>query len=124
MPVLKCFQRKSWLVKRKCVLCGWTHTSTSAQVDLSSTAAHRGRRLLDVNVKTHFALREIPKGYAALQRICGFVNMPKPMSKGAYDTHFSTVYEAYTSMPEKRMKTAAADSLASKSQRYSEVEIS
>ena len=78
-----------------CAKCDWCTTfSTSEEVKKSNTnnedttkSPGSGRLAFDINIRSVIAMREIGRGYIALQTLCGFLNIPSPMTKKRFYRH-------------------------------------
>ena len=70
-----------------CTKCDWCTTfSTSKKVKRSNNedttkSSGSGRHAFDINIRSVIAMREIGRGYTALQTLCGVLNIPSPMTK-------------------------------------------
>ena len=70
-----------------CTKCDWCTTfSTSEEVKKNNinnedTTKSPGRHAFDINIRLVIVMREIGRGYTALQTLCGFLNIPPPMTK-------------------------------------------
>ena len=54
-------------------------------------------------------MREIGRGYTALQTLCGFLNIPPPMTKKKFLETQSSVESAYIKVAEANMNAAATE---------------
>ena len=76
----------------KCDCC--TSFATSKEVEIhkrETKSSGSGRNAYDVNIKSVVATREIGRGRTALQNLCGFMNIPAPMTRHIFgDTNKCT----------------------------------
>ena len=58
---------------------------TSPQIDSTKDNRSRGMKTIGINVRAVNSFRSIGVSYTPLTKLCGFLNMPPPMTKNAYD---------------------------------------
>ena len=100
-----------------CTKCDWCKTfSTSEEVKKTNTnnedttkSPGSGRHAFDINIRSVIAMREIGRGYTALQTLCGFLNIPSPMTKKTFLETQSSVGSVYVKVAEANMNSAATE---------------
>ena len=86
--------------------CMWYKTiSTSNEIENNS----KGRNAYEVNLRSIISFREIGKGLAALETFAGFMNMPPPMNKTAFNDSLKILHQAYQSQSQVSMQSAATE---------------
>ena len=95
------------MFKISCVKgCGWDKTIyTSKDVETVT----RGRKGFNINTRSVLAFREIGKGHTAMQTLCGYMNMPPPMSVTTYNDIINSIHN-YIEVANKSMQDAAQES--------------
>ena len=63
----------------------------------------------DCNRRSVLAARSIGRGHSGLRRFCGVMNLPKPVSKAAFQRHQKHLYTAAKSVAEASMQQAVAE---------------
>ena len=53
-----------------------------------------GMKLFDVNIRMLCGMRAIGGGYSALEKLCGYLNMPEPMTENNFDKLSNTIKTA------------------------------
>ena len=66
------------------------------------------RYLMIINIRTVAAFREIGKGFAAIETICGIMNMPQPMNRTTFQDCIDSMHPAYVNTAEHSMNNAAS----------------
>ena len=90
----------------KCCYCDYqndTYTSKSVAVMEKSN----GMKTFDVNIRTVYAMRSIGVGYVGLEKICGLLDMPKPMTPKSFDNLANRIREAVKVIAERIMVDGA-----------------
>ena len=65
----------------------------------------RGSNPFYINIRANLACREIGKGHAGINTLCGYMNMPPPMTEGVCnETVSNTMCPVYTKVAEIEMK--------------------
>ena len=85
--------------------CDWQGSFCTSK-QLKST---KGRPPFEVNIRTVLAFREIGKGYTAIKKYCGFMNMPKSINDSAYAAIVSKLNAAYKDIVNTSMSIAAEE---------------
>ena len=84
--------------------CGWYKSVyTSKEINKGK----QGRKAFDVNIRSVVAFREIGKGHAAIETLCGYMNMPPPMNQTTYDDIITQLHGSYMKLANANMKAAA-----------------
>ena len=78
---------------------------TSLQIDSTKDNRSRKMKTMEINVRDAYGFRSIGVGHT---KFCGFLNMPPPMTKNAYDGLSYSVKVASKQVAEKSMSDAAA----------------
>jgi len=95
-------------LKVYCDRCTFAHEFyTSPAVTTSNDSRRRGMPTMEVNARAVYGFRSIGIGYALLTKLCGFLNMPPPMTKAGYDKMANRIKGASKSIAEKSMSEAA-----------------
>ena len=70
----------------------------------------KGKSSCDINVRLVLAMREIARGYSALEKLCGYLNLSPPMQVNAFNETQKTVLEAYNTVQVKsKVKLSRSD---------------
>lgn len=95
----------------KCCSCEYFNEFyTSPQVESTKDIRCRGMKTMEVNVRAVYGFRSIGIGHALIKKLCGYLNMPPPMQKSAYDDISNRIKLASKEIAEKSMSDTA-DSL-------------
>ena len=93
--------------------CGWVQSfQTSkglARNDVSEPLRNRDRQSYPINNRFVLAMREIGKGFTGMEKFCGLMNMPPPMSKTTITEKIPEILNAYSSAAEASMLAAASE---------------
>ena len=90
----------------ECSNCNFTHQFYSSKnVDTGKS----GMKMFDINVRTIYGMRAVGGGHSALEKFCGYANMPKPMTQNNYDKVSRQIMVATQNIAERSMKDAAND---------------
>ena len=65
-------------------------------------------KTMEINVRAVYGFRSIGVGHALLTKFCGYLNMPPPMSKNAYEGLSNSIKVASKAVAEKSMADAAS----------------
>ena len=66
--------------------CEFKHSFyTSSQIDSTKDNRCRGMKTMEMHVRDVYGFRSIGVGHTPLTKLCGFLNMPPPMTKNAFD---------------------------------------
>ena len=65
-------------------------------------------KTVEINVRAIYGYRRIGIGHTPLTKLCGFLNMPPPMTKNAYDDLSYSIKVAFKQVAGKIMSDAAA----------------
>ena len=104
-------ERKGFALKfcLKCRACVWFkpfYSSPEFKYDQEET---RGKKPLEVNVRSLVAFREIGRGYEAMNTFTTLLNMPQPMAKTTYNDINVKLHPYYVKTAEESMKAAAEE---------------
>ena len=66
----------------------------------------KGMKTFDVNIRTVYAMRSIGVGYVGLEKICGLLDMPKPMTPNSFDNLANRIREAANVIAERMVDAA------------------
>ena len=69
----------------------------------------RGRNAFDINLRSVIAFREIDRGHSSLETFAGFMSMPPPMNKTAYNDSVKQIHIAYTKQARSSMQIATTE---------------
>ena len=67
----------------------------------------KGAKPYDINYRSVYAARSIGSGYSGLEKLCGFLNMPQPMTVKNFDDISKVLGDCAESVSEKSMAEAA-----------------
>ena len=81
---------------------------TSPQIDSTNENRSRGMKTMEINVRAVYGFRSIRVGHIPLTELCGFLNMPQPTIKNAYDGLSYLIKVASKQVAEKSTSDAAA----------------
>ena len=68
-----------------------------------------GNEPFEINIRAVYGMRSIGGGHAALEKFCGFLDMPAPMTKNNYDKVSKNLKEAAKTVAERTMSEAAKE---------------
>ena len=89
--------------------CEFKHSFyTSSQIDSTKDNRCRGMKTMEMNVRDVYGFRIIGVGHTPLTKLCGFLNMPPPMTKNAYDGLSYWITAAFKQVAKKSMYDASA----------------
>ena len=71
----------------KCIQVKWCKIKTKSR--------NEERKPFDANIRAIVAFREIGKGYAGLEKVCGYVNLPPPMSITTFNDFYNQVLQMH-----------------------------
>lgn len=94
-----------------CMECDFSTSTFTSK--LTEEGNKPGRSSFDINVRSVYAFRSIGIGYKGLNKFCGLMNMPAPMTSMNYDKISDKLQEAAASIAELSMKTAAKEAVVS-----------
>ena len=98
-------------IELSCTKCDWcTYFVTSKVVEENkgeTKSSGSGRNGYDVDIRSVIATREIGRGHTALQNLCGFMNIPAPMTQKTFLETQINVSSQYIKVTEANMKSAA-----------------
>ena len=97
-------------MKFNCTDCGWFQTFYTSEECKRQTC---GRAPFDINARSVIAMREIGKGHSALEKLCGYLNMPPPMTAAVFNDIQKIVFDSYTDVATNSMKNAANELIES-----------
>ena len=84
-----------------CRNCGWTlYLPTSSRTATGT---------IEVNRRAVYAFRQIGQGLTGIEKCCGTMNMPPPMSYNSYSEHVKGLNVSTSAVAEKTMADAAMD---------------
>ena len=88
LKLLDIEDKKSKEVQHLCKIkfrdCNFKHSFfTSPQTDSTKDNRSRGMKTMEINVRAVHGFRSIEVGHTTLIKLCGFLNMPPPMTKNA-----------------------------------------
>ena len=90
----------------RCVECGYSrHFYSSKTVETNKP----GKKLLDINVRMVYGMRGIGAGHSALVKLCGYLNMPEPMTQNNFDKLLKTIGNCTKVVAERSMVEAAKE---------------
>ena len=65
--------------------CGYSHGEyTSPVINPVEEQERMGAKTFDINIRSVYAMRSCGQGHSALERFCGTMNMPQPITKKNY----------------------------------------
>ena len=102
----------SHLLKLSCsnCKCKWHKTFwTSNEVD-NTVAVDRGRKRCEINTRAIIAFREIGKSFESMKTLCGFLNIPPPMTQKSFsELQSNYIIPAFNVAARSNMENAAAE---------------
>ena len=63
----------------------------------------------DINTRAVYGMRTVGCGHCALEKLCGYLNMPKPMTEGDYSKLSYKITKSITIVAEISMKSATPE---------------
>ena len=78
----------------------------SRQIDSTKDNRSRGMKIMEITVRAVNVLRSIGVRHTPLTKLCGFLNMPPPMTKNAFDDLSYLIKVASKEVAEKSMSDA------------------
>lgn len=106
-------ERKKGLVRfmrLNCEYCPYTNDFfTSKEVERKPPVNKNkgGGKYMDVNIRAVYGCRAIGVGHKQLQKLCGYLDMPEPMSNDKYDNISNHIKDAARVVAERSMSDAA-----------------
>ena len=95
-------------IELSCTKCDWcTSFATSKEVEKNkgeTKSPGSGRNAYDVNIRSVITTREIGRGHSALKNLCGFMNIPAPMTQKTFLETQTNVSSQYIKVAEANMK--------------------
>ena len=89
-------------IQIKCKDCKFKHSFyTSPQIDSTKDNRSRGKKTMEINVRAVYGSLSIAVIHNSLIKLCGFLNMPPPISKNAYDGLSYSIKVSSKQVPEK-----------------------
>ena len=89
--------------------CEFKHSFyTSSQIDSTKDNRCRGMKTMEMHVRDVYGFRSIGVGHTPLTKLCGFLNMPPPMTKNAYGGLSYWITAAFKQVAKKSMYDASA----------------
>ena len=67
----------------KCCYCDYQNDIYTSK-SVAAMEKSKGMKTFDVNIRTVYAMRSIDVGYVGLEKICGLLDMPKPMTPKSF----------------------------------------
>ena len=61
----------------------------------------------EINYRAVYALQNVGSGYSGLEKVCGFLNIPKPMAQVNFDAISNVLGESAKETAERSMISAA-----------------
>ena len=92
----------------KCIQCTYTMGKYTSQ-SIKNIEKKQGMRNFDVNVRTVYAMRNCGVGHTGLEKFCGLMNMPQPMTRKNMDVISNKVRDSAEKVAKASMLTAALD---------------
>ena len=94
----------------KCCICGFViNRYTSSVLPNDDKRDHRGMKTYDINARSIYALRSCEVGHTGLEKICGLMNLPKPVARNNYDNISNRIGDAAKFVAERSMIEAAEE---------------
>ena len=94
----------------KCCICGFViNRYTSSVLPNVDKRDHRGMKTYDINARSVYALRSCGVGHTGLEKICGLMNLPKPVARNNYDNISNRIGDAAKFVAERSMIEAAEE---------------
>ena len=81
---------------------------TSPVVTRNNYICRGGNTMLEINARTVYGIRSIGIGFSLLSKLCGFLNMPPPMTQTSCNNMSNIIKAASKSVAEKSISDAAA----------------
>ncbi|XP_065678497.1 uncharacterized protein LOC136093423 [Hydra vulgaris] len=95
----------SSLLLLSCTKCSWkTKFYTSKKV-----ASKTSEKSFDINLRSVVGMREIGKGLSALEKLCGFLNLPPPIQKATFNDVQNKILLPYKCVAMQSMINAALE---------------
>ena len=89
-------------IEIKCT-CGYYRSEFSSP---TITKSGKGLNAFDVNTRSVYAMRSCGLGYNALQKFCGLINLPPPVSKKNYQKLSHKIQDTAKTVAEASMSAA------------------
>ena len=80
----------------------------SPRIDSTKDNCSRGVKTTEINIRAVYGFLSIGVGHIPLTKLCGFLNMPPPLTKNVYDGLSYSIKVASKQIAEKNMSDAAA----------------
>ena len=110
---MKKYERKKGLASFLVVSCecGYqkdTYTSQTV-VNKDTNGGKRGMKPFEINIRAVYGMRTIGVDHTGLEKLCGMLNMPKPMTVKNFNNNSNMVRDAAKVVAEKSMVVAVND---------------
>lgn len=92
-----------------CVECDFEYDCCSSLYSRSGVGSGKGQNPLEINQRAVYASRALGIGHAGLEKMCGFLNMPPPMTMSNYDKISDKFTIVAENIAEKSMHNAVAE---------------
>ena len=94
----------------KCRYCPFVNEFySSKQVVKKDTVNKGGSKYMDINLRAVYGFRAVGVGHTQIKKLCGYLNMPEPMSKESYQATSNFILAATKQIAENSMSEAAAE---------------
>ena len=89
--------------------CGYSHGEYTSPVinPVEEQERRGGEGTFDINIRSVYAMRSCGQGHSALERFCGMMNMPQPITKKNYSQLSSKLKDGAKFIAEASMVVAA-----------------
>ena len=105
----------------ECSNCQFSKGSYSSQTLTNDN--EKGMKPFEINYRAVYALRSVGVGYCGFEKLCGFLNLPRPMTQTNYDYISDALGESAKSTADQSMNNAANE-FHKKSEEISNVGVS
>ena len=95
-------------LKVYCDDCTFVHKFYTSPEVTSNNYVRRGGNTMEINARGVYGTRSIGIGFWLLSKLCGFLNMPPPMTQTSYNNMSNINKAASKGIAEKSMSDAAA----------------
>ena len=92
------------LINVKCYDCDFCITNYTSKT--VTTDKVKGMRPFEINYRAVYALRSVGVGFNGLEKVCGILNLPKPMTRNNYDNISNVLKDSAKCVAEKSMQNA------------------
>ena len=102
-------EKKKGISRYLCIKCSSDFVRHWYSSKATQSPNKVGMKFFDVNIRMVCGMRALGGGYAALQKLCGYLNMQEPMTENNFDKLSNTIKTATKEIADMSMRNAAKE---------------